>query len=123
MAVLLVLFRKLRGTQRLAEREVRTVGGAMLAVFLGNVVMGLTQGHLLRDYSDFVVGALIFLWYGVGVGLRRDVGAGGSVSEGRGMVGGRAVVGRLEDGDALRSVGHERRGTGYGVARVTADAG
>lgn len=123
LAVLLVLFRKLRGTQRLAEREVRTVGGAMLAVFLGNVVMGLTQGHLLRDYSDFVVGALIFLWYGVGVGLRRDVGAGGSVSEGRGMVGGRAVVGRLEDGDALRSVGHERRGTGYGVARVTADAG
>ena len=42
----------------------------VFAVFLINCVIGITQNHLMQDYSNYTMGYFLYLFYGLALGVR-----------------------------------------------------
>lgn len=68
--VLLLIGRRLLQQRQAAEPGARAFVNAAIAIFVANCVMGLTQDHLLHDYSGHQTGVFLYFIYGVAVAMQ-----------------------------------------------------
>lgn len=71
LAILFYLVRRLMRTSNLNDPGLNAFMSTMLACLVGNMVMGITQEHLVRTYSGFTCGALLYWLYGILLGVNR----------------------------------------------------
>jgi O-antigen ligase len=67
--VLFLIARTLWSRRKLPDAGCRTFCTGVLAVLLANCVMGLTQDHLIHDYSAHAAGVFVYFLYGLALAI------------------------------------------------------